>query len=182
VVFTPARRGYSPSTGTYFQDLPDPTAALFDERNDVQSAFYYLSHASFVNPNKIAIMGHSLGGIVTIFANELDFGQRAAVPIAAGSESWDGSPALKAALIASVPKARHYTYFFEPLNDVSTEPTIQLSHIAGNDGQQYQATIFPPVSYATTGEEAHVCFVQDTKLVKMWGKATVDFLERYGIK
>ncbi|HSP05738.1 MAG TPA: hypothetical protein VLR94_01100 [Acidobacteriota bacterium] len=183
VVLTPVRRGYSPSTGTYFKDLPDIHAALRDERNDVKAAFDYLSGAAgFVNTNKIAIMGHSLGGVVTIFANEMDFGQRVAIPIAAGSESWDPDPELKDELIASVPNAKHYTYFFEPLNDVSTDPTIELSHIAGNNGQQYQATIFPPVPYATTGEEAHVCFVNDTKQVKKWGRTVLVFLKQYGIK
>lgn len=183
VVLAPVRRGYGPSTGTYFNELPDPIAALKNERDDVKAAFDYLSGmAPFVNLNKIAIMGHSLGGVVTIFANEQDFGQRVAIPIAAGSESWVGSPALKDELIASVPNAKHHTYFFEPLNDVSTAPTIELSRIAGNNGQQYQAAIFPPVAYATTGEEAHVCFVQDTKQVKRWGKTVIDFLVRYGIK
>lgn len=183
VVFTPVRRGYSPSTGTYFNELPDPLAALKAEKNDVKAAYDHLAGAAgFINPNKIAIMGHSLGGIVTIFANEMDFGQRVAIPIAAGSESWDGSQELKDALIASVPNAKHHTYFFEPLNDVSTAPTIELSHIAGINGQQYQSAIFPPVSYATTGEEAHACFVLDTKQVKKWGKTVIDFLDRYGVK
>lgn len=183
IVLAPVRRGYSPSTGTYFNELPDPIAALKAEKFDVKAAFDYLSGiAPLVNTGKIAIMGHSLGGVATIFANEMDFGQRVAIPIAAGSESWVGSPALKDELIASVPNAKHFTYFFEPLNDVSTAPTIELSHIAGINGQQYQSAIFPPVSYATTGEEAHVCFVQDTKQVKKWGKTVIDFLARYGIK
>lgn len=181
-VLTPARRGYAPSTGTYFEDLPDRVAALKDEVNDVKAAFDYLSGGSpLINPNKIAIMGHSIGGAVTIFANELDFGQRVALPIAAGSESWNNET-FRNALLDSVPKAKHFTYFFCPQNDVNPLSVVEEGRVAGEDGQQYQSTVFPPVSYATSGEEAHVCFTKDSKMVRRWGKVAVQFLHRYGIE
>lgn len=208
IVYVPHRRGYKGSTGTYINDqiqrdadaacaaqggcTPQEAAAFFDqftmqdmraERHDVLDAINYLKNtAPFVNPNKIVITGHSLGGIVSIYANETDLGQRATIAIAPDSESWGGSTAMDNDLLNSMASSKSPMFVFEPVNDVSIEAIFRLGFQAGLNGRQYQSALYPPVPYATSGEDAHVCFVLDSVISKRWLKAVDDFLARYGVK
>ena len=44
-----------------------------------------------VDSSKLALMGHSYGGQVTMFANQTNHGQRCAVAFSPGGESWDAN-------------------------------------------------------------------------------------------
>ena len=199
--FAPIRRGYSPSTGTYFSEwndfiksmVPVPDSALFtmamqNEAFDVIDAVHFLQTPNNygVDANRIAIIGHSLGGIVTLFTNENDLGQKTAVSIAGDSESWcGGGQTMRDALFNAVDHAKSPIYFFEPRNDVATNPTIELSHEAGLRHERYAASIFGEVVDSKTGDaftcgkHAHVCFVVDENQVKRWGPSALAWLERW---
>ena len=76
VVMRPARRGYLRSEGrttTYWVRgsklrVSDVIAGAYDEARDVQTAVEYLTGCPFVDRQRIAIGGHSLGGLVTVIA------------------------------------------------------------------------------------------------------------------
>ncbi|MEO8503596.1 MAG: alpha/beta fold hydrolase [Acidobacteriota bacterium] len=207
VVFEPNRRGYQPSTGLYIDDLVArqihdglpcalgttvpfqvcSTADLVDEaKRDVRAAFNYLAARPKVNPAKIAVMGHSLGGIVTVEYNSLFSEHKAAVTIAPGSESWCGNCALQESLIGASQNAKAPLFLAEPHNDVDRDPVIELGFGAGVTGHQYQSTIFPNVIEGgvvlTCGADAHVCFARDPKYVSSWMVGVLDFLKRCGVK
>jgi dienelactone hydrolase len=183
VLFMPHRRGYPPSSGG-----PNGATPLSTESDDVVSAYEYLKSQPFVDPARIAIMGHSLGGIVTIYANELDLGQPCVISIAGASESWCGNEDLQKRLSDAVDAAQSPIFFFEPKDDVSTGPTIELSHEAGIRGKRYQATIYGPVKNDPSGQplecgkQAHVCWTSDPAQVGRWGPAVVEWLQRFGVK
>jgi dienelactone hydrolase len=210
-VFTPIRRGYSPSTGTYGSDWADSQFAqcqqlpfgclmtrqffgaqeLAGEAPDVLAAIDYLKahHAALnVNPNRLALMGHSLGGIVTLFTNQTDDGQNVAVSISGDSESWcGGGIELRTALFSAVDDAKAPIYFFEEKNDPDVNPTVELSHHAGRLLERYQSAVFAPVRDAsgvplTCGKHAHVCFTADEGEVARWAPSVVEFLSRHGVK
>jgi hypothetical protein len=79
VVLVPSRRGYAPSTGTYIDDLIARQTAggfpctigdhcetfdLQQEGQDVAAALRWLHRQRFVDGDRMALVGHSLGGIV----------------------------------------------------------------------------------------------------------------------
>lgn len=227
--FVPHRRGQGLSTGTYFADFLDlfcgrtdqnpfgtcgrvgNNAALLtylqDQTFEVAQAISYVSSLKnsaghrIVNPNKIAIMGHSFGGIVTLFNNRLLTSHQAAIDIAGASESWefydgddetdgDNTPDNSASiriLMDAVRDANRPIFFFEPKNDVSIRPTVVLSKVAGDHNERYQAAIYGPVP-PDLGERsidptrAHGKFVTDHDEVHKWGPAVVEFLARFGVK
>jgi pimeloyl-ACP methyl ester carboxylesterase len=203
-VFTPRRRGYGDSTGTYNSDWVDflcggtcgplrpvlGTLELQSEAGEVKDAFHFLQSfatVSGVNASKVAIMGHSLGGIVSVFANTEAFGPLETLAIAAGSESWCGNDVLAGALTSAAGDAQSPTYYFEPKNDVDLSPTIELARAAGIHLARYDSAVYGPVRDAagdplTCGKEAHVCFTKDANEVKRWGPAALEFLKRYGVK
>jgi hypothetical protein len=203
-VFTPRRRGYGDSTGTYGSDWVDfecgtscgplrpllGTLELESEAADVVAAFHFLQSfatTSNVNASKVALMGHSLGGIVSIFTNEQDLGHLGTISIAGGSESWCANDVLAGALTGAVDSAKTPTYFFEPKNDVDLSPTIELAHEAGTQLERYDSAVFGPVrdkagDPLTCGKQAHVCFTKDANEVKRWGPSVLEFLQRYGVK
>jgi len=203
-VFTPRRRGYGDSTGTYGSDWVDfqcgsscgplrpvlGTIELENEAADVVDAFHFLQHfatTSDVDASKVALMGHSLGGIVSLFTNEQALGHLETISIAGGSESWCGNDVLDGALTAAVDNAQTPTYFFEPKNDVDLSPTIELAHEAGIRLNRFDSAVYGPVrdkagDPLACGKEAHVCFVKDPDEVKRWGPAALEFLKRYGVK
>jgi dienelactone hydrolase len=204
VVFSPIRRGYaltstgsSMNTGTYISDWLNEicfgicnvdqftSLLLQEEKNDVNAAVEFLKNNSGslqVNPDAVAVMGHSYGGIVTLFYNGAFNSPQCAVSISAGAESWDFNTSLQIDLKASVDNAKAPIFFLAPKNDVSLNPLILLALEAGQVPERYQAAIYEPVSYAPTTECAHGCFVFDSKFVKEWGNTAIDFLKRMGVK
>jgi len=224
--FVPHRRGHGLSTGVYYTDFLDQVCHrtdqnpfgtcgrvvnnsllldyLQDQTFEVAQAISYLSsltnssHHLIINPNKVAIMGHSFGGMVTLFNNNLLINHRAAVDIAGASESWDyfdaddgnNTPDESASietLKAAVRGANKPIFFFEPKNDVSLRPTVVLSKVAGDHSERYQAAIYGPVP-PDPGERsidpthAHGKFVTDPDEIQKWGPAVVEFLSRFGVK
>ena len=224
--FVPHRRGHGLSTGVYFADFLDQVCHrtdqnpfgtcgrvinnsllldyLQDQTFEVAQAISYLSsltnssHEPIINPNKVAIMGHSFGGIVTLFNNNLLTNHRAAVDIAGASESWDfydgddgnNTPDESVSiekLKDAVRGANKPIFFFEPKNDVSLRPTVVLSKVAGDHEERYQAAIYGPVP-PDPGERsidpthAHGKFVTDHDQVQKWGPAVIEFLSRFGVK
>jgi dipeptidyl aminopeptidase/acylaminoacyl peptidase len=76
VVLRPARRGYLGSEGnttTYWVQgstlrASDVIYGAYEEAKDVQAAVEYLGRCPFVDGRRIAIGGHSVGGLVTVIA------------------------------------------------------------------------------------------------------------------
>jgi dienelactone hydrolase len=186
VVLLPYRYGYSlqpdgsqHSTGTYDND---PVNLQIDGVIDVDRAVQYLKSYAPVNPNKIAFIGHSYGGIVSIFANASNLGQQAVVSISGDSESW-GNDALRDTLYYHIDNATSPMFFLQPKNDVDISPTAEFFRRAAGypDNIRSEGAIYAPVSYAPTGECAHICFVYDDKFIKAWGNTVIDFLKRNGV-
>src|SRR5688572_18291295 len=126
-VFMPHRRGHGDSTGVGLgeytskhcskpgQGGPCKMEYLHKQVADVRAAVDFMKKRGDVDPQRIALSGHSYGGIVTVFANTEDLGQKAVIDFAGGSQSWEGNDAAAAELIEAVRKSVAPVYFFEPL-------------------------------------------------------------------
>lgn len=170
VVFVPVRRGHVGSTGMTFaeytsglpgvpsthecstpgQSGPCKMEYLHRQETDVQNAITFVKGLTvglfgpkLVNADRIALMGHSFGGIVTTFSNAKDMGQKVAISIAGASQSWEGNASAQTEMIAAVSDAVAPIYFLEPMNDHSIQPTNVLSQVAGMNCRLFQAALFP---------------------------------------
>lgn len=202
------RRGHGDSTGRNL-DFPTcsgctPTQAHLKELGYQQDQTFEVRHAikhlltlknspaaKLVDPAQIAFMGHSYGGDITLFSDELDLGQKTAVSIAAGSESWaaydnedgtinDASPSITK-LKNAVAAHTEPLMFLEPTNDCSTRPLVVLSKVVGDQGKPYEATLFGRVPNVSTCEDAHVGFVTRHSEVFSWGPSVRAWLHRQGV-
>jgi dienelactone hydrolase len=187
-VFVPHRRGHGKSTGMYYElyrGLQSAVDCVNDPQNcavyrreatmsylhqqalDVQLAALVASQYPAVNPKKVSLMGHSFGAMVTMFANEIDVGQKAVVNFAGGGESWDGDPCneqnrddfplcegnyeagvLQDYLYRAAEVAKAPIFFFDTNHDVSVEPVFRVPfHTWKNDSRdRWQVTLYGPVN------------------------------------
>jgi carboxymethylenebutenolidase len=187
VVFVPYRRGQGTSTGVFVGDYKAGSQISYLEQEvaDVTSAWTFVAGLSvggvaLVDPKRMAIMGHSYGGIMTLLTNTCRLGQLVAIDLCGDSESW-GNAGNEAALLAAVDGAQSPIFFAQPQNDVHTDPTAVYSHQAAIDKQMFQAAIYPPVPDAASPEAAHTRFVGDAPEVAQWGTGALDFMHRYGM-
>jgi dienelactone hydrolase len=77
-----------------------------DHLDDVLAGLSLLKTASAIDAKRIAIVGHSFGGQVTLLAAEQDNTVRAVVTFAAAAGSWERSPELRQRLGAAVERQR----------------------------------------------------------------------------
>ena len=182
---------------TIGQTMPLETCSIFDLEDegtqDIPKAIEYLQNRPYVAPDRIAVLGYSFGAIRTLALNSIDFGQKAVVAMAPDSESWCVSEGgaydtpFQTELFNDVDAAHAPIYFLQTRNDVNLNPTVEFSHEAGLNRQNFQAAIFPrardvngnPLPY---GNWAHGCFIDSQDEVDVWAPSVVDFIRRYGVK
>jgi pimeloyl-ACP methyl ester carboxylesterase len=216
VVFVPHRRGHGKSTGVYLDQYNSDFCSVSNagackmeylrkQVDDVSAAVTYMKGLTvglfgpkLVNADKIVFMGHSFGGIVTIFANEKQLGQKAVISVAGASQSWEGNPSAVSEMVDAVEDAIAPMYFVEPMNDHSIRPTIELAQVAGLNCKQYQSAIFPPSEVTGDGlitladyegdwdgdgktfdprDAAHGAFTGSR--ITEWGPSALEFYTRY---
>lgn len=95
-----------------------------DQFSDHLAAFEWLRRQSFVAAGRVATMGNSFGGIITVLAAER-IPYCAVVDAAGGAETW--SPELRARLARSVRQSQAPIFFFQAENDYTTAPTEVLA-------------------------------------------------------
>jgi hypothetical protein len=171
---------------------------LHEQVDDVDLAIKYVKSlknkdgTKLGDGDRVAIMGHSFGGIITQFANTRDLGQKAVVDQAGGSQSWNSNESARDELKDAVAKGVAPTLFFEPMNDQSIEPALTLSVVAGRHCRLFEMILFPPIDtdedadkdYKITAadyekdprDKAHVRMM---KHPKTYGPAVQEFFTRY---
>jgi dienelactone hydrolase len=150
------------------------------------------TNGKLVDPNRIAVLGHSYGGSLTIFANaELD-DQNVAVSVSGAELSWgDSAPAWETELSCAMENQKRPIYFLQPKNGRTLAPMKTLFGIAISRKYRSQAAVFPSASWnplkidEETGElepeykQAHENFISKSEEVEGWGKSVKEFINRY---
>jgi len=127
VVLVPERRGYGLSDGPSFSDaVGEDRGARFvtrmqEETGDVLAALQILKTFSFVDEDRVGVMGWSLGGIVTVFAASRSGVFRVAVDQAGAALTWDSSPAIQKALKLAAASIRVPLLAMDADNDRTTD-------------------------------------------------------------
>ena len=98
-----------------------------EELNEVRAGLAFLRARPDVDPHRIAVVGHSFGGSLTLVVAEKDTAVRAAVAFGAAAASWEQSPDLRARLLAAVDRTRAPVMLVHAANDYSIKPGEALA-------------------------------------------------------
>jgi len=93
-----------------------------EELNEVLAGLAFLRALPTVDPKRVAVVGHSFGGSLTLVLSARDTTIRAAVAFGPAAASWEASPGLRARLITAVDNARTPLMFIHAANDYSVAP------------------------------------------------------------
>ena len=185
-VLVPERRGYGKSDGKPFSEEIGPDRGsnyvkrLRDESDDVLAAIPILRTYSWVDTARIAIMGWSFGGSVSVFAASKEPRFFAVIDQAGGALTWPVSPALRKAL----PEAA--THIHSPLlcmgaeNDAATDNVRDVCSAAKSHGASATVIMYEPffpAQPARGSAPGHAIFSAEG--VSHWSKDVLAFLEEH---
>ena len=93
-----------------------------DHLDDVTAGLSFLKNLPGVDSHRIAVVGHSFGGQLTILAAERDSTLRAAVTFSAAASSWESSSELRERMLTAVRKTTVPIMLLHAENDYSSAP------------------------------------------------------------
>ena len=185
-VLVPERRGYGKSDGQTFSeeigfDRSERYVRRLDaEAGDVLAALALLKTVPWVDTRRVAIMGWSFGGIVSVFAASREPRFFAVVDQAGGALTWAGSHALQAALPEAARKIRSPLLCMGAENDATTENVKKVCGAAKAAGADAQLLMYPPFTPAHTPPNVapgHLIFSAEG--VSHWDKDVLRFLDQH---
>lgn len=187
----PFRRGHGPSASQapFMQDLLRReeeargkearqhlqfVLATTDQLDDVIAALAFLKTVPGINPDRIAIAGHSFGGSLTLLAAERDKTIRAAVTFAAAANSWERSPELQKRLMAAIHNTNAAIMLTHADNDFRTTAGQALAAELERLHKPHVLRIYPPVGL--TQEDGHGMLYEN---IPAWESDVFEFLDQY---
>jgi carboxymethylenebutenolidase len=186
VFFVPHRRGQGQSSGPNITGLISSAGGAGEKAEmqvsqldaqaaDVEAAVSYLASLPFVDKGRMAVMGCSYGGIMTVLTAERGLGLKCAVDFAGASMSWGGNRLLQERLKKAVRESKVPILFIQAENDFNTQPTRILSDEMSKHGSQpCRSKIYPAVG--KTHMEGHAGFCAGSGL---WGDDVLAFIGEY---
>ena len=148
--------------------------ATTDHLEDVAAGLAFLKTIPDIDPNRLAIVGHSFGGQLTLLAAERDNTIRAAVTVSAAAGSWERSSELRDRLLGAVDKATAPIMLIQAVNDYSTAPSYALAGELERLHKSHLLKIYPPVG--KTSEEGHnILYLA----MPQWERDVFGFLDAY---
>ena len=106
-----------------------------------------------VDPARVAIVGHSFGGSLTLLLAERDPNLRAVVIFSGAGYSWDRSSELRARLLTALDHIRAPVFFIHAANDYSVAPGKALDARLQQLGKPHRLIIYPPIG--RTPDDGH---------------------------
>lgn len=124
-----------------------------EQLDDVLAALSYLKTVPGIDAHRIAMVGHSFGGMLTLLAAEHDGSVGAVVTFGCGANSWLLSRELRERLLAAVGKTAGSIMLIHAENDYSTAPGRELGAERERLHRPYVLKIYPPVGQ--TADDGH---------------------------
>jgi dienelactone hydrolase len=126
-----------------------------DHLDDVMAGLSFLRSLKGVDAQRIALVGHSFGGQLTLLAAERDKTIRAAVTFAAAAQSWEGSSELRDRMLAAVRNISAPILLTHAANDYSVAPGQVMAAELTRLGRSHLLKIYPAVGKTpAAGHEA----------------------------
>jgi carboxymethylenebutenolidase len=145
-----------------------------DHLDDVTAGLSFLKSLPGVDSRRIAVVGHSFGGQLTLLAAERDSTLRAAVTFSAAASSWESSSEVRESMLTAVRNATVPTMLLHAENDYSTAPGKAMANELARLGKPHVLKIYPPVG--RTADDGHN-FVYTA--VPEWEGDVFGFLDQY---
>lgn len=121
--------------------------------DDALAGLKFLKTAAGVDPKRIAIIGHSFGGMLTLLSGEHDSTIRAEVAFAAGANSWRRSEQLRQRLLSSINKTSAPIMLIHAANDYDTTPGREIAAELERLHKPHVLKIYPAVG--RTSDDGH---------------------------
>ena len=197
-VLVPERRGYGKSDGqTYGEEVGTDRGARMmrrfrEEAGDVLAGLDYLKNgeaaasSNRLNPRptplpidfkRVALMGWSHGGVVSLLAASERHEFVALVDQAGGALTWNASPVLRSELPAAAAKIKVPALCMDAENDATTEAARTVGEAVKNSGEWERTIIYPPftpTSNPSNVAPGHLIFAQG---VGIWQNDLLAFLK-----
>jgi dienelactone hydrolase len=141
------------------------------ELDDARAALAFLRAVPGVDSSRLALVGHSFGGSLTILLAEREPGLRGAVIFSATGYSWDQSPELRSRLLAALRRIRAPVFFIHAANDYSLNPGKVMDERLARLGKPHRLKIYPPIG--RTPDDGHAFPLTG---VKIWESDVFKFL------
>lgn len=187
----PFRRGHGPSANQapFMQDLLHReeeskgkgarqhlqfVLLTTEQLDDVMASLAFLKSVPGIDPDRIAIAGHSFGGNLTLLASERDRTVRAAVTFAAAANSWDHSPELRERLTRAIGNTKAAIMLTHAENDFSTSAGKALAAELEHLHKPYVLKIYPAVGL--TSEDGHGMLYEN---IPAWESDVFEFLDQH---
>src|SRR5262245_38142633 len=123
------------------------------EMDDALAALAFVRRLSDVDARRLAIIGHSFGGSLSVLMTEREPTCRAAVVFSTAGYSWDRSPELRVRLLEAARRTVVPLFFIHAENDYSTNSGKSLDAELARLGKPHRLKIYPPVG--RTADEGH---------------------------
>lgn len=124
-----------------------------EELAEASAALAYLRTRSFVDANRIVLVGHSFGGSLSLLMAARDARIRAVVLFGAAAASWGQSPALRTKLLGAVARTEAPVLIVHARNDYSIAPGQALAAEMQRLRKPHALKIYPP--FGTSAAEGH---------------------------
>jgi dienelactone hydrolase len=144
------------------------------ELKDDLSALKVLRALPIVDKNRVAVVGESFGGSLSLILAERDPSLRAAVVFAAASATWEQSAPLRNRLTSAVSDSRVPTMFVYAANDYSVAPGQALAAEMTRMKKPHQLKVYPRVG--RTPQDGHAAVYH---AVNHWEQDVFAFLDRW---
>ena len=183
-VLVPERRGYGKSDGeVWWKEVGSDQSRLISrlqaETDDVLAGIDYLRGLSYVDTKRLAVMGWSFGGVVSMLAAARSAAFLAAVDQAGGALTWDGNSHMRSALIAAAEKSTVPTLFMVARNDRTTASVTTLADVFKKRHVPHQLVIYEPFTPSQAGRAAPGHALFSSQGASLWENDVIEFLGRY---
>jgi dienelactone hydrolase len=189
--FYPCRRGHglSADQGKFMpESLKDEEAAkgikarkrlqfallTGPQLDDTLAASSFVKMVPGIDARRIAVVGHSFGGQLTILAVERDKAVRTVVTFGAAANSWARSPELQERLLAGVKAANSPTMLIHAANDYDTTAGRDLAGELERRHKSFLLKIYPAAG--KTPDEGHNLLYNS---IPVWEGDVFKFLDDY---
>lgn len=115
------------------------------DMTDALSGLVFLRALPEVDTRKIAAIGQSFGGSLTVLLAEREPKLRAVVIFSGAGYSWDRSPVLRERLFAAVAHLQVPAFFIHASNDYSLGAGKELDARLAKLGKPHRLKIYPPI-------------------------------------
>jgi dipeptidyl aminopeptidase/acylaminoacyl peptidase len=183
--FLPHRAGYGNSPGVPWRQevtgdfgTPEYDAQLARrldrESDDVVAALDHLTGLAGIDARRVAVLGSSFGGTVSLLAAAKTDRFACAVDFAGAAMNWERTPTLRATMLDAARRLRVPIALIQAENDYSVAPTRELGAELERLGRPHESMVFP--AFGLTPDEGHT-FAGNGSMV--WGPMVRAFLDRW---